>query len=618
MLNHYIKNLKIIFLLFILWGAFSAANAVDISQDKEISLLENSSVYLDEKQLNIEEVLSQNLFHSYQKPYMNIGMLSKTIWIQFTLENSSPKLIEKSLILTSPLLEHIALYKAGDLTRPSIKGVSHMRKEHHTLFPYYPVVLEAHSSQQFYLEVKSALTPIDFMLKIKEEKIYLEEDRFQQLINILLIGFVLGLALYSFILFFYVKNKSYLYYSFYLFALIYQQITYLGLTQIYFPLGFIAMDMNIPVFKVNILIITAALFAMHFLKIQEMKPLQVIYKGFIVVSVLEILVLSSSTFYNLYIVIFTGALFIIFNLTAGVLSYQRGYTQARLFIVGFGIVFISYVLIILDAIGLTSIMQDFQNILMFGTAFEALILSLAFADRYIILQKEKEVVDKRILQELKYRNDMVKDEVLKKTKELNHALDAKELLIKEVHHRVKNNLQIILSMIRLQNDEIEDEHISKKFIDLENRINAISKTYNMLLLKDDLEEIDMQEYIDSLLADVHNTLHTQEQEICIRTDIDAMVPLRESVYIGLIVNELVTNAYKYAFDNNIGSIYISLHHNNEDYILTIEDDGKGFVMDKDTKTLGLKLIHTLVYDQLGGEMEVHTNSRTKYTIRFSI
>ncbi len=617
MFNYYMKIFNTIFLLLFL-STLGHAKTIDISQETQISLLKNSSVYLDEKQLHIEEILDQNLFYPYEKPYINIGMLSKTIWIQFTLENNSPDLIEKSLILTSPLLEYIALYKADDLTKPIIKGVSHINEVHHTLFPYYTVVLEAHSSQQFYLEVKSALTPIDFTLKIEEEKTYLTEDRFQQLINILLIGFVLALTLYSFILFFYVKDKSYLYYSFYLFSLIYQQITYLGLTQIYFPLSFIAIDMNIPVFKVNILIITAALFAMHFLKIQEIKPLQIIYKGFIAVSVLEILILSSSSFYNLYIVIFTGALFIVFNLTAGILSYKNGHTQARLFIVGFGIVFVSYILIILDAIGLTSMMQSFQNILMVGTAFEALILSLAFADRYIILQKEKEEMDKRMLLELKHRNDMVKHEVLEKTKELNHALDIKELLIKEVHHRVKNNLQIILSIIRLQNDEIEDEHVSKKFIDLENRINAISKTYNMLLLKDDIEEIDMQEYIDSLLADVHNTLHTQAQQICIRTDIDVMVPLRESVYIGLIVNELVTNAYKYAFDHDIGSIYISLHQDKDHYILTVEDDGKGFVMDKNTKTLGLKLINTLVYDQLGGEMEVYTNSHAKYTIRFSL
>jgi two-component sensor histidine kinase len=330
------------------------------------------------------------------------------------------------------------------------------------------------------------------------------------------------------------------------------------------------------------------------------------------------IVLSIPQFYNLHIVILTGALFIIYNLWAGYISYKHGNKQARLFIVGFGIVFISYILIILDALGLTSIMQDFQNILMVSTALEALILSLAFADRYIILQKEKEKVDTRILQESTNRTNMVKSEVIKKTQELNSALETKELLLKEVHHRVKNNLQIILSIIRLQNDEIEDKSMSKKFIDLENRINAISKTYNMLLIKENLEEIDMQEYIDSLLIDIQETVHYTDQEIDIITDINAKIPLRESVYIGLIINELVTNTYKYAFNDNKGTISISLHQDNNDYVLTIEDNGKGYTINEKHQSLGLKLIHTLVYDQLGGEMDTKTNSHTKNIIRFSI
>jgi len=342
------------------------------------------------------------------------------------------------------------------------------------------------------------------------------------------------------------------------------------------------------------------------------------YKIFIFIALLEMIVLSFPSMYNLNIVILTGALFIVFNLFAGIFTYLTGYKQARLFIVGFTIVFASYVLMILDALGMTSIMQNFRNILMFGTAFEALILSLAFADRFIILQEEKEKVDTHLLAESRNRASIIESEVIKKTKELNHALETKELLIKGVLHRVKNNLQIILSIIRLQNDEIEDEHVAEKFINLENRINAISQTYNMLLIKDNIEEINMQEYIESLLADIHNTLNTKDQQIGIRTDIDAMVPLRESVYIGLIINELVTNSYKYAFKDNIGSIYISLHHHENDFILTVEDDGKGFEIDKNQKSLGLKLIHTLVYDQLGGEIDIFTNSHTKYTIRFTI
>ena len=465
--------------------------------------------------------------------------------------------------------------------------------------------------------VNSILNPVGFTLKVSNLKDFENRDRVEQLVNILLIGFVLALMVYSFILYFYTKDKSYLYYSFYLLALIYQQFTYLGLTQIYLPLFFIDIDLQIPVFKVNLLVITASLFAIHFLKTKSLGIVDKIYQIFIAISILEILILSNPYLYNLYIVIFTGTLFIFFNLFVGVVSYLKGNKQARLFIVGFSMVCLSYFIIILDALGFTTVIQKYPNILMFGTAFEALILSLAFADRYLILQKEKAFVDAQIIKESKERANIIEQEVIKKTKELNSALEAKELLLKEVHHRVKNNLQIILSIIRLQQDEIDDKSITEKFIDLENRINAISKTYNMLLIKDNIESIDMQEYIEALLLDIKDTIQKANQRVKLETDIDAKVPLRESVYLGLVVNELVTNAYKYAFDKD-GVIYISLKQDGNSYTLVIKDNGKGYNSKDIEESLGLKLIYTLVIDQLNGTIEKDTKNHTYYTIRFSI
>jgi len=617
MFNPYIKSFKIIVLLFVILGAFSKATPIDISKTKEQLILEKSSVYFDKDNLSLQKIIDKKLFTAYHHPYINRGVSAETIWVTVTLTNNSMSNVNKILVLSSTLVEYAALYKDG-LDTPLLKGVSHISNTHNTLFPYFHLKLPANTSQKYYLKIKSTINPIDFGLWVYDEKDYLSQDQVKQLINILLIGMVLALMLYSFILYFYTKDKSYLFYSFYLFALIYQQLTYLGLTQIYFPIGFVEMDIQITIFKITLLVITAALFSMHFLKTKEMPQLYKWYKIFILLSLVEMIILSIPKFHNLHIVILTGALFIVYNLWAGVISYKHGNKQARLFIVGFGIVFVSYILIILDALGLTSIMQDFQNILMVSTALEALILSLAFADRYIILQKEKEKVDTLILSESTQRTRLIREEVVKKTQELNSALETKELLLKEVHHRVKNNLQIILSIIRLQNDEIEDETVNEKFTNLENRINAISKTYNMLLIKDELEEIDMQEYIDSLLTDIQETVSSTDQNIKIYTDIHAMIPLRESVYIGLIINELITNTYKYAFDDNKGTISISLHQNKNDYVLTIEDNGKGYTLQEKPNSLGLKLIHILVHDQLGGEMETHTNSHTKNMIRFSI
>ena len=608
--------IKAFFILMVLTVSSLSAQTIDISQDKPLLLLKESAVYISNENKDLDDVITENLFQPYHKEYINTAMNDHTIWVQFTLENRSNHPVEKVLILTSPLLEHIALYKENRGSTPQLKGVRHIIEEHHTLHPYYTITLNAHSAARYILEVKSELTPVDFRLKLDSAKNFFREDQQRQLINIFLIGFVFALGVYSFVLFFYTRDKSYLFYSFYLLVLIWQQITYLGLTQIYFPLPFIAFDMQIPAFKVNILILSSALFAIYFLKTEKFPLLNRIYWGFILIALISIAMLSFSFFHPLYLATILGTFFIIFNLSAGIIAYMKGQKQARLFILGFGIVFFSYLLIILDAVGITSLMQRFSNILMYTTAFEALVLSLAFADRYMILQKEKERVDRRILDESQRRTELVETEVHAKTEALNKALQMKDFLLQEVHHRVKNNLQIILSMIRLQNDEIDDKKISEKFLNLENRINAISQTYNMLLIKDDLEEIDMQEYIETLLLDLDTTLN-YDQQVSIETQIDAQIPLRESVYIGLIVNELVTNAYKYAFDDK-GIIRISLQHDNNDFILIIEDNGKGFNLDQHHQTLGLKLVHTLVYDQLGGTMEVQNQKQTKYTIRFTL
>lgn len=197
--------------------------------------------------------------------------------------------------------------------------------------------------------------------------------------------------------------------------------------------------------------------------------------------------------------IMTGALFIIFNLFAAIHTFRNGHKEARLFIVGFGIVFVSYMMIIADALGFTSIMQYFQNILMWGTAVEAFVLSLAFADRYQILKDAKEQSDVRLLHESLKREELVGKEVEKKTDELNKALRNRETLLKEVHHRVKNNLQVILSMIRIQTNSADDEKTKETFMELQNRINTIAKTYMMLVEGEDLEHVDMDEYLPNYL-----------------------------------------------------------------------------------------------------------------------
>ena len=613
-MGSYIFKLYLL-LLFVSAELFATSIIVD-SHINKLSLLEHSEVVFNNNSLELQELLNQNLFKPYNKSHFNSG-ISNSVWIKFNLKNSSNYTIKKVLFFSSPLLESIKLYKGLD-TQPILRGLSFKQLQHFTLPYYYDIVLAPKSRKEYYIKVETYYTPLSFALYLEDKKLFLKDDRYKQFANILLIGMLIALMLYALVLAFYSKDRSYFYYSLYLFFIIYQQFTYVGLTQIYLSFDFIVLDMQLAIVKISTLMLTSALFAMSFLKTEDIPWLHRLYRWFLLLITLEMFIFSMPKFYNIQVIILTGAVFIVFNIIGGIIAYKEGHKEARLFIVGFGTVFISYSLMIIDGLGVASVIHHFPNLLMWCSVIEALVLSLAFTDRYKLLQNAKEKTDRELLENLKNREKIIKDEVKKKTLLLNQAVKAKELLLKELHHRIKNNLQIILSMIRLQRDKINDKYVVDKFIRLENRINAIAKTYNLLLLDNNLEAIDMQEYINALLLDLVESMCGSDCNVEVKTDISAELPLRESIYVGIIINELVTNAYKYAFDGRRGEIFISLKQKNNEFILIVRDNGNGFIYNKDSKSLGLKLIHSLVIQQLKGEIEMISKNLTQYTIRFSL
>ena len=598
-------------LILLTVAIFGFGGTIDITAPKKISILEKSSVYITSKDMTAQEVLKAGFLKPYGKKIINIGLSRKYVWVEFTLKNDSNATLKRLIIPTWPLIEEIALYNKNNLNNPRFRGLRYLKSKNDSIYYKFPVTLKPKSSKTFLMKFHSKIVPMDIALVSDTKENFYQEERQRQFINTLLTGVVLAFALYSFMIFIYIKDKSSLYYGLYLLAVIYQQIAYLGLVKVFFPLWFIKLDLIVPIIKVNLLLITSALYTVSFLEIKKGSIHYYIYMIFITVSILEIPLFGIPPFSNFYASVATGALFITFNLYSGIYAYIKGVKQARLFIVGFAIVFVSYSLIILDALGLASIMQKYQYLLMIATAFEAMVLMLAYADRYILLQKEKESSDKKLIEEIENRNRIVEAKVAEKTKKLNDILKTKELLIKEIHHRVKNNLQIILSMIRMHNDNFNDSMLSKKLKDLENRINTIAKTYSMLLTTEKLEVVDMNLYINSLIGDIAN-LYDGKNRVEVKTDIEAKMALKKAVYIGLVVNEIVSNAFEHAFKNRGGKITVVLKQMYGEFILEIEDNGEGEIP-QDERGLGLKLINTLVRYQLDGSCYLEGK---KYNIRF--
>ena len=204
---------------------------------------------------------------------------------------------------------------------------------------------------------------------------------------------------------------------------------------------------------------------------------------------------------------------------------------------------------------------------------------------------------------------------------LQQAVHEKEILLKEVHHRVKNNLQIISSLLNLQAETLNDPRDRALFMESETRVRSMALIHERLYKSEDFARVEFKEYIESLVVSLFHsfghggvTYHVEVDEI--RLPIDIAIPC------GLIVNELITNALKHAFPGErLGHITVSLHQEAPGWLLLeVEDDGIGLPEDvrpSEAKSLGLHLVSILTR-QLQGELEIRRGRGTLFRVHFGI
>jgi PAS domain S-box-containing protein len=204
--------------------------------------------------------------------------------------------------------------------------------------------------------------------------------------------------------------------------------------------------------------------------------------------------------------------------------------------------------------------------------------------------------------------------------QIRASLAEKDVLLKEIHHRVKNNLQIISSLLSLQLDNINSENPAITFKESQDRIRSMALIHEKLYRSKDISHIDFAEYVHSLTAYLSHSYVTG-RGITFAIDIEGIsLCIDTAIPCGLIINELVTNSLKYAFRNSgTGEICIGLTWSDGRYVLTVSDNGVGLPPGLDfrnTTSLGLQLVNTLVY-QLEGTIELDSSRGTAFKIVFS-
>lgn len=206
--------------------------------------------------------------------------------------------------------------------------------------------------------------------------------------------------------------------------------------------------------------------------------------------------------------------------------------------------------------------------------------------------------------------------------QIKASLKEKEVLLREIHHRVKNNMQLLISLLRLQADKIEDKKYADMFKEGEDRIRSMSLIHEKLYQTQDFANINFGEHIKSLVDGLFVSYGVDTDKVSLNIDIkDVSIDLENAIPCGLIINELVSNSLKYAFpQGREGKISIALRPFNEDELeLTVSDDGVGISEDLDiekTDTMGLTLVKVLAGHQLDGKIDLDRTEGTQFNIKF--
>ncbi|MGB5965877.1 MAG: 7TM diverse intracellular signaling domain-containing protein [Sulfurimonadaceae bacterium] len=600
----------------ILWSFIflttSSLYALNVDENtSDINILKHSEIFVDEtNSLTIDDVVHQ-AFVQNSEASLSYGFdVSQSVWVKFTLQNSTDHRLEKTLEYATTLVGDIYVYDGENV---QAGGRFHIGKDRNTLTPSFHIFLEPYEKKTIYVKAYSKLTALIVKLTLWDRDSFIENDNTRKIVVFSFFAAMLILFIYNFMLWIFTRQKVYFYYILYLFGVMFFQANYVGLLQLYL----FSNDITILVEKassihISFLILSIVFFTQEFLETKQFKKIDKVFKFYIYTTPFVALLGYDNFAYDLDMIIYFVplAFFVIF---VSFYALYKGVKQARFYVIGWSIVIFSLLVVNFKTIGLIDITVYFAYISEIAFVLEALLFSIALAHKIKILSDEKEESKNALIEFQQKEQARLIELVKEKTKDLTASIQEKDILYKELNHRVKNNLQMIVSLIRLQITNSDSLVTTEALNVTKNRVYSISNLYEVLYLQGENLQLDTLEYFKNIVSSI--------QTGCIR-EIDVVYDVRCSlntdqlIYCGLIVNELVTNAYKYAFKDEQGTITISLIKKEGKYELVVNDNGVGFKQDNQS-SLGLTIVGALVEKQLLGEIQITSDAGVKIIVTWN-
>lgn len=597
--------MKLIFiLLFLLLASLNAKTIIIDENSSSIDILSMSEVYIDKTNSLKKEDMTSQKFQTNLHNEINLGIAPNTVlWIRFTLRNDTNKSIKKILEYGNPETEDLYFY---DKEKVVLNGMFHHNENRTTLNPIFNIELNPYQEQTYYIKAHCKISTLIAKLTLYNEIDFLHSDYEHTIFIFIFFAVIMTLFFYNFMLFIFTKDITYFYYILYLSTMMFFESVYLGVAQLYFFTDAISVFVTKgTIGYISMLLFPMILFTMSFLNSKRFKKLHLILKSYLYVLPVVSVLSFDNFFFNLNIMIIFFPLAFTLILTA-VYALKSGVKEALYYLIGWSMLIISLTLSVSESLGEgTNI--PFMNEVAF--MLEAFMFSIALAHRIKIISQAKRDADIKLIKFQKEEKELLQTLVQKKTKDLQDSLEEKETLYKELNHRVKNNIQMILSLIKLQIGTTKEMTTKEELSITKNRIDSIAKLYDILHLNGNSENFDTLPYFKSIVKTIQTNFTIDVKVIY---DIKYDVDVHNSIYCGLIVNELVTNSFKYAFIKN-GTIKISSYKQENQIYLVVEDDGSGFEMKKNN-SLGLTIVQTLAQKQLKGSLSIKSDKGTKTTI----
>jgi two-component sensor histidine kinase len=587
-----------------------AAEPMILPQElKRLSLGEHMDILEDQaRQWTIHDIVTEPVAARFTPSHgesPGFGFTSSAYWVRFAVVNPWDREIQWCLEVAYPPMDSIVLYIPTPADQFQIKSGGDRLPFHARDVDYKDFIFllqtPPKSQQIYYVRFENA-GAMNLPLTILSLAALAEKIDHEQILLGIYHGAILVMLVYNLFIFISIRDLSYLYYVLFNCGWVLAMLTLNGLAFQYLWPRAVWWTNNSLLFFFCFSFMWGVQFSRSFLETAHHTPMfDVVLRALIVLAVLGMVcALLTSYYISVRLTDFIGMTSVLVWIN-GFLCLRRGVRSARYYVMAWSALILGITILSLKNLGILPHNAFTVWAPQLGSATEITLLSLGLADRIRTLRQEKERAEKALM---------------------DTQFTMQDALLKEVHHRVKNNLQVIASLLNLQSRQVRDAQTVEMFKESQNRVQSMALIHEQLYHSNDAARLDFESYLRTLMAYLLASYSTSNTAIALKLNVDHIsFGVDTAIPCGLIVHELVANALKHAFPGRKpGEIRLDLRaSDNGRYTLRVRDNGVGFPEDVDfrrVESLGLRLVNMLT-QQLDGVIELQRNGGTTFTITFT-